>query len=100
VRASYRKGFFQKEAIVPGEVTTYAFTVGHTAHCFLPGHRIGVQVCSYMVPMHNRNLNTGEPSTRSAAWAVAHQRVQVGGAWASHVEIPVLPNPQGGDGAC
>lgn len=90
VRASYRKGFFQKEYITPGEIVAYSITVGHTANCFLEGHRIGVQVFSYLYPDHNRNLNTKQPSYASTEYRVANQTLYFGTETPTRVELPLL----------
>ena len=94
VRASYRKGFFQKEFIVPHEVTQYTFTVGHTANCFQIGHRVGLQVFSYLYPDHDRNLNTRTPSYLGTDYQIAHQTLFFGSNAPSHIDLPLLRNEE------
>lgn len=90
IRASYRKGFFQKDFIVPDVVTQYSIHVGHTAVCFQPGHRIGVQIISYLYPDHDRNLNTSVPSYLGTKTVIARQTVHMGAATPTCIILPVL----------
>lgn len=91
IRAKYRKGFLQKEFITPNEPFDYVIDVGNTANFFAPGHRLAIQVCSYMYPDHDRNLNTLTPSNKGTAWAIARQQILCGGTRASWLEVPFLP---------
>lgn len=92
VRGKFRRGAAAPKPVSPGETAVYAWQVGSFANVFLPGHRIGVHVTSYQYPMHNRNLNTGEPPAGSTRWTVAHQRLLCGGADASFIELPLCPD--------
>jgi putative CocE/NonD family hydrolase len=90
IRASYRKGFFKKEFIIPNEIICYSIHVGHTAVCIQAGHQIGLQVFSYLYPDHDRNLNTSVPSYLGANSVVAHQTVYMGSENPSCIILPIL----------
>jgi putative CocE/NonD family hydrolase len=61
-----------------------------TAHRFMRGHRIRVQVSSGAFPRYARNLGTGEPHDTAATLRVAGQSVYHDGAHPSAVILPAL----------
>jgi uncharacterized protein len=94
-RDSYDHGGFRQPVppspVVPGRAYEYRFNLWATAHTFLPGHRIRVDVTSGSFPRWDPNLNTGGSSWDCAHSRPAVQTVHLGGARASHVILPVLP---------
>ena len=89
VRARYRHGLFRDDPIRPGEMVEYRLSVGHTAHTFLPGHRVCVQITSSMFPKHNRNLNTGLSNTTTTGFVCAKQQILLGGKDGTRLLLPV-----------
>lgn len=82
IRARFRNGIWDRPALMnPG--TVYAFTIDLqvTAHVFLKGHSIRLDVTSSNFPVWDRNLNTGnDPATdteiRTANQVIHHDAVR------------------------
>jgi uncharacterized protein len=91
VRARFRDGFDAERLLEPGETVEYDIDLWHTAHVFLPGHRVRVEVTSSAFPKYDRNLNTGEPLATSTRMQTAHQTVHHDAARPSHLLCPVVP---------
>lgn len=91
VRARYREGFDAERLFEPGQEVEYDIDLWHTAHVFLPGHRLRVEVTSSAFPKYDRNLNTGEPLATSTRMQTASQRVHHDAARPSHLLCPVVP---------
>jgi len=97
-RGRYRKSFDKPEAIPPGEVVEYPFSLHTQNYTFLRGHRIMVQVQSTWFPLIDRNPQTFVPNIFKASagdFQAATQRVYRTGEHASRVEIPVVVRPPG-----
>ncbi|MET7474822.1 CocE/NonD family hydrolase [Streptomyces sp. NPDC005648] len=77
--------------VIPGQAYEYRFNLWATAHTFLPGHRLRVDVTSSSFPRWDPNLNTGRSSWDRAHTETATQTVHLGGSLASHITLPVLP---------
>jgi putative CocE/NonD family hydrolase len=93
LRLRYRESLEKPELARAGEV--YAITIdgGVTSNEFGKGHRIRVEISSSNFPRFDRNPNTGRPvandkELRRAAQTVFHDRAR-----ASHVLLPVVPQP-------
>lgn len=69
----------------------YAIDLWNTAHVFLTGHRVRVEIASSAFPKYDRNLNTGEPLATSISMMVASQTVHHNAARASHLMCPIVP---------
>ncbi len=71
IRASYRNGGPEREALEPGRM--YRLTLPNllTANRFKAGHRVRVVVLPSFLPHMSVNLNTGESEVESAAGKVA-----------------------------
>jgi putative CocE/NonD family hydrolase len=54
-RAKFRNSPSKPEPLVPGEITTLAFSIGDKYHTFRKGHRVMVQIQSSWFPMFDRN---------------------------------------------
>jgi putative CocE/NonD family hydrolase len=91
-RARYRHSFEKPEAVKPGEVTSYVFSLRSRDHTFKAGHRIMVQVQSTWFPLIDRNPQTYVPNIYDAVQADFHPQthsVYRGGAAASYISLPV-----------
>ena len=75
IRAGFRNGGDHSEPIEPGKPYCYRIQLFDTSHCFLPGHRIRVDVSSSNFPRFSRNLNTGANSHTTAETAIASQTI-------------------------
>jgi len=91
VRARFRDGFDAERLLSPGESVEYDLDLWHTAHVFLPGHRVRVEIASAAFPKHPRNLNTDEPLATGTRMQTAHQTVHHTAARPSRVVLPVVP---------
>jgi putative CocE/NonD family hydrolase len=89
-RARYRNGSDKNELLTPGEVYEITITMNPTGNCFLPGHRIRVDIQSSDFPNFDRNHNTGGDDYFDAELQVAHQTVFHNSHYASHVVLPVM----------
>ena len=65
-RGRYRDGFGKPEAVKPGEVAEYKWSLHAVDHTFLKGHRILVEVQSSWFPLYDRNPQTFVPNIMSA----------------------------------
>ena len=90
VRAKWRRGGDAPALLTPGETVEYRFEVGHVACCFLPGHRIKLHLSSALFPLHDRNLNTGEPAASCGHYVTATQTLFHDAAHPSCVHLPVI----------
>ena len=90
IRASLRHGGFQREWISPNSVEQYKFTAGNLANCFLPGHRIGIQICSFLFPCCDRNLHTTAPIGQGCYGVSAHHQIFTGKSWLAAIYLPLL----------
>lgn len=94
-RGRYRDSFEKPSAIPAGKVQRYKFALPNANHRFLPGHRIMVQVQSSWFPLYDRNPQKFVPNIFNAQpgdYVAATQRVSHGGAAASAVVLPVVPD--------
>jgi len=89
-RARYRNGSDKNELLTPGEIYEITINMNPTGNCFLPGHRIRVDIQSSDFPNFDRNHNTGGDDYFEAELQTAHQTVFHDGQYASHVILPVL----------
>jgi uncharacterized protein len=91
-RARYRNSFEKPEAVTPGKVTPYAFSLRSRDHTFKAGHRIMVQVQSTWFPLIDRNPQTYVPNIYEAVesdFRAATQSVYRSRDDASYVSLPV-----------
>jgi putative CocE/NonD family hydrolase len=77
------KGALQSDGTTCIEVDMWA-----TAHVFLSGHRIRLQVSSGAFPRWNRNLGTGEPEGTATTMAASKQTIYHD---AEHPSVLILP---------
>jgi uncharacterized protein len=92
-RGRYRNSFERPEAITPGTVLEYAFSLHTQDYTFLEGHRIMVQVQSTWFPVIDRNPQTFVPNifdAKAEDFRAATHRIHRSREHPSHVSIPVL----------
>jgi hypothetical protein len=65
-RGRYLKSFEQPEALKPGEVNEFRWSLHGVDHTFLKGHRIMVEVQSSWFPLYDRNPQTFVPNIMTA----------------------------------
>jgi putative CocE/NonD family hydrolase len=91
VRARYRQGLDKPELLRPGEVTRFSIRLRPTAHRFLAGHRIRLDITSSDFPNYDRNHNTAADQNADAQLVTAWQGVHFGGQHLSQLSLPVTP---------
>ena len=90
LRLRYREGFDKTVWLEDGEVYRIEVPLKATAHHFLPGHRIRLDISSSDFPMYDRNMKTGGDNYTETSWVTATNTVRHGGRTASHVLLPVV----------
>ena len=80
-----------RSLVEPGKDLELRVDLLATAHTFVPGHRIRVDVTSSNFPRWDVNLNTGESFYDSDDSVVARQTLKFGGLHKSRIELPVVP---------
>jgi uncharacterized protein len=92
-RGRYRKSFEKPEAITPGAVLEYAFSLHTQNYAFRRGHRVMVQVQSTWFPLIDRNPQTFVPNiflAKDADFRPATHRIHRSAKYPSHVSLPVV----------
>lgn len=90
LRLRYRNGLHRETPYRPGSVERIEITLGSTAHSFLPGHAIRLDVSSSNFPRFDRNLNTGRPQATETELRPARQAVYLSRERPSSLVLPVL----------
>jgi uncharacterized protein len=91
-RGRYVKSFEKPEALTPGKVTEYKWSLHGADHTFLKGHKIMVEVQSTWFPLYDRNPQTFVPNIMTApAASYVEQTVSIYGSekYPSHLEFEV-----------
>jgi uncharacterized protein len=91
-RARYRNSFKKPEAVTPGAVTPYVFSLRSRDHTFKAGHRIMVQIQSSWFPLIDRNPQTYVTNIYEAVqsdFKAATQSIYRSGEHSSYVSLPV-----------
>jgi uncharacterized protein len=91
-RGRYVKSFERPEALTPGKVTEFKWSLHGADHTFLKGHKIMVEVQSSWFPLYDRNPQTFVPNIMTApASAYAAQTISIYGSekYPSHLEFSV-----------
>jgi len=88
--ARFRDSLEHPEPLVPGEVYRFRIELSEVAYAFPSGHRVSVAVTSSCFPLFARNPNTGAPLGGDDHVKVARNRVHLGRAHPSRLELPVL----------
>jgi hypothetical protein len=91
-RGKFRKGFEKPVAFEPGKPDHIAFRMPDVAHTFREGHRIMVQIQSSWFPLTDRNPQKfmDIPKALSSDFVKATERIYIGGADGSRIELLVL----------
>ncbi len=92
LRGRYRRSFTAPEAVKPGEVNEYKWSLHGVDHTFLRGHRMMVEVQSSWFPLYDRNPQTFVPNIMTApATAYGAQTVTIFDSpkYPSHLELPL-----------
>ncbi len=55
MRSRFRNSFSKPEPIVPNQPTLVSYTLPDVAHCWMPGHKLMVQIQSTWFPLVDRN---------------------------------------------
>jgi putative CocE/NonD family hydrolase len=91
-RGRYLKSFETPEALTPGKVTEFKWSLHGADHTFLKGHRIMVEVQSSWFPLYDRNPQTFVPNIMTApadAYKAATQTIYGAEKYPSHLEFSV-----------
>ncbi len=91
-RGRYVKSFEKPEALTPGKVTEFKWSLHGADHTFLKGHRIMVEVQSSWFPLYDRNPQTFVPNIMTApasAYKEATQTIYGSEKYPSHLEFSV-----------
>jgi hypothetical protein len=91
-RDRYLKSFEQPEALVPGKVTEFKWSLHGVDHTFLKGHKIMVEVQSSWFPLYDRNPQTFVPNIMTApkeAYKAATEMIYGSDKYPSHLEFSV-----------
>ncbi len=91
-RGRYVKSFEKPEALTPGKVTEFKWSLHGADHTFLKGHRIMVEVQSSWFPLYDRNPQTFVPNIMMApasAYKAATHTIYGSDKYPSHLEFLV-----------
>jgi len=89
-RGRYVKSFEKPEALTPGKVTEFKWSLHGADHTFLKGHRIMVEVQSSWFPLYDRNPQTFVPNIMTApvsAYKAETQTIYGSAQYPSHLEF-------------
>jgi putative CocE/NonD family hydrolase len=92
LRGRYRKSLTAPEAVKPGEVAEYKWSLHGVDHTFLKGHRMMVEVQSSWFPLYDRNPQTYVENIMTAPPAAYQaETVSIFGSakYPSHLDLPV-----------
>jgi putative CocE/NonD family hydrolase len=90
VRARHRESLERVTLLTPGETVEFQIKLRPTAHRFLPGHRVRLDVTSSDFPSYDRNHSTAADPNADAELASAKQTVRHGGKFASRLTLPTM----------
>jgi hypothetical protein len=92
LRGRYRNSYTNPEAVKPGEVAEYKWSLHGTDHTFLKGHRLMVEVQSSWFPLYDRNPQTWVPNVMTApasAYKAQTLTIYASPKYPSHLELPL-----------
>jgi uncharacterized protein len=92
IRARYRNGTSTPVFIAPRQPAQFTIDLGATAHVFVAGHRIRVDIASSNFPRFDRNPGTGKLSAdeKETRFVSAKQTVFLDARRTSFVALPVI----------
>jgi hypothetical protein len=84
--------FAEPELLEPDAVYEIRLNLWATAHVFLPGHRIRLEVSSSNFPRFDRNSNTGGEIARGTIdqYRPAINRIRHDAMYPSHLLLPII----------
>ena len=91
-RGRYRKSFEKPEAIEPGAVEEYKWSLHGADHTFKKGHKMMVEVQSSWFPLYDRNPQTFVPNIMTApadAYKAETMTIYESAKYPSHLEFEV-----------
>ncbi len=91
-RGRYVKSFERPEALTPGKVTEFRWSLHGADHTFLKGHKIMVEVQSSWFPLYDRNPQTFVPNIMTApadAYKAETISIYESAKYPSHLEFEV-----------
>jgi len=91
-RGRYRTSFEHPQAIPPGVVEEYKWSLHGVDHVFLQGHRVMVEIQSTWFPLYDRNPQTFVPNIMTAparAYQPATETIYESLQYPSHLELPI-----------
>jgi len=91
IRARFRAGRDQPQAVSPDEVNSYGIDLWVTSNLFQRGHKIRLEISSSNFPRFDRNPNSGRPFGTDTELIQARQIVHHNGTQASRLVLPVIP---------
>ena len=91
LRARYRNSMETPELLKPGEVCEYKIDLWSVANCFLPGHRIRLEIAGSDFPEFSRNNQTGGSIAEDSELRIARQMVYHDKTHLSRLILPVIP---------
>lgn len=94
IRARFRESWEAPTLLEPGRIYRYEIDCWSSSNCFLPGHRIRVEIASSNFPQFDRNPNTGHAFALDAELSPATQTVYHDAAHPSHIVLPVIDAPR------
>jgi len=90
IRGRYRHSKFKPELLEPDKIYEFEIDCWNTAHCFLKGHRIGLDISSSNFPRFDRNPNTGSKIGFDDKMKLAHQIVYHSAEYPSCLVLPII----------
>ena len=90
IRARYRESTEMAKLLTPGVAYSYTVELVATAHVFMAGHRLRLEVSSSNFPRFDRNGNTGGIVAQETEGRVAVQQVHHTAEQPSWLELTVL----------
>ncbi len=90
IRARYRESLDNPKLLKPDEVTEFRIRLRPTAHRFLTGHRIRLDVTSSDFPNYDRNHNTSADQNADAELVTATQTIHHGPSFRSRLILPLM----------
>lgn len=90
VRARYRESLDKPAFLKPGEVTEFRIRMRPTAHRFLPGHCLRLDITSSDFPNYDRHHNTAADQNADAELVTARQTIHHGPQLRSRLILPLM----------
>jgi putative CocE/NonD family hydrolase len=90
MRARYRNGYEREELVVPDQPFKLDIMLPEVGHCFLPGHRLRLEISSSCFPLVDPNTNTGDDFRSDCTTRVARQQIFIGAALPSVLNLSIL----------